>query len=345
MVNNPFVADRFKRFAASECRGSSRLYAFLAEQVAHDEELLQLAAHARQDQPIPNLFFGAIHHLLLQGTSHELRNYYPSISIHPLDAEAAFPAFKDFCLQHQSEIGKLLRTRLVQTNEVRRCAYLYPAFCYIYEKVQRPLALIEIGTSAGLQLLWDRYGYKYDSSEKAYGDPTSTLIIRSELQGDRSPSLLSQSPPVAAIIGVDLHVVNLLDPEDYRWLRSLIWPEHAERRLMFDQAVQCLKENPAQLIEGDGVKLLPELAANMPQDAALCIFHTHVANQIPQEGKAALLEQIDRLGAQRDVFHLYNNISDTGRLLLDYYIGGNAFHETLAEIDGHGHWFRWLGES
>lgn len=88
-----------------------------------------------------------------------LSNYYHSIVENPQKAEGVFLPFRDFCHRYREEIISILKNKLVQTNEVRRCTYLYPSFCYIYSKVNKPLSFIEIGTSSGLQLLWDQYCY------------------------------------------------------------------------------------------------------------------------------------------------------------------------------------------
>jgi hypothetical protein len=45
----------------------------------------------------------------------------------------------------------------VQQNEVRRCTLLLPAFALAAGTVRSPLALVEVGASAGLNLLFDRY--------------------------------------------------------------------------------------------------------------------------------------------------------------------------------------------
>lgn len=333
------ISDRFKVFASRECKGSSNLYEHLSVNIADDDELLRIAAHSRHGQPIPNLFLGAVHYLLLKGKNHELKEYYGSIVKAPRDSATAFTYFRDFCLWHKNEIIPILKNKLVQTNEVRRCAYLYPSFCYIYEKTKRPLAVIEIGTSAGLQLLWDKYCYSYNT-DRVYGDVHSELEIISEIRGERSPFLLKQSPPVTSRIGIDLHVNDLKDPEDYLWLKSLIWPEHNERITNFEKAVHCLKAQPLELIEGNGVKLITEIASKIPQEIVVCVFHTHVANQFPQEDKCELIERIQKLGETRDVFHLYNNMWDL-HLHLDYYLDGEAHKLTLAETDGHGRWFQW----
>jgi hypothetical protein len=70
-------------------------------------------------------------------------------------------------------------------------------------------------------------------------------------------------------------------------------------------------------------------------------FHTHVANQMPDELKWRLMDNVKAVGAMRDVFHLYNNVSDLGKLHLDYFINGAEFNEIIAETDGHGRWFDW----
>lgn len=156
-------SERFKNFAYRECRGSSELYEYLSLKIADDEELLQLSSYARSGQPTPNLFFGAVHYLLLKGTEHSLKNYYPSVVEFPKDKVDSFPHFRSFCQLYREEIIVILKTKLVQTNEVRRCGYLYPCFSHIYSQTNKPLSLIEIGTSAGFQLLWDKYYYSYGS--------------------------------------------------------------------------------------------------------------------------------------------------------------------------------------
>lgn len=339
-LGNASLSNRFERFAHEECAGSCDLYEHLALRIAADDELLRIGSHARPGQPVPNLLFGAVQFLLLAGADHELRRYYDGLVEEPGDIRQSFPPFMDFCLKYAGDIVPLLKTKIVQTNEVRRCAYLYPSFCLIYEKIRKPLALIEIGTSAGLQLIWDQYGYTYGTGD-AYGNPAGKVKIAATIHGDACPPMLPQSPPVAARIGVDLHINRLSDPEDYRWLRALIWPGHRDRVELFDEAARCLAGQPLQLIEGDGIERLPSLAAAISDDAAICVFHTHVANQMPPEAKRRLERQIKEIGSRRDLFHLYNNMWDAN-LHLDEYIGGMERRATLAETDGHGGWFRWI---
>lgn len=123
-------------------------------------------------------------------------------------------------------------------------------------------------------------------------------------------------------------------------VKALIWPEHRERSILFDRAAAYMKAYPLPLIEGDGIALLPHIIKSIPEGTTICIFHTHVANQIPDPEKKKLLGYIQQFGEQRDVFHLYNNMWD-GDLHLDYYLSGELFHVTLAATDGHARWFEW----
>ncbi len=339
-MDTTLLSERFRQFAERECKDSSRLYKFLAIEISRDDDLLELSSHCSPGQPVPNLLFASVHYLLLSGTDHELREFYPSVTANPRPVEQAFPSFKGFCQQHRNEIIDLTQSRLVQTNEIRRCTYLYPSFCYIYNKVRQPLSLIEIGTSAGLQLLWDKYSYSFRTKDM-YGDPNSSVYLTAQLRNGHVPPLSSKVPPVASKVGIDLNVIDLADEDDLLWMKSLIWSEHKERLELFEKAARLFNTDPVRLVEGDGVALLPELVKQVPKDSALCIFHTHVANQMPDELKWRLMDNVKAIGAMRDVFHLYNNISDLGKLHLDYFINGAEFNEIIAETDGHGRWFDW----
>lgn len=338
------LSGRFKTFAEKECAGSSELYEYLSLKIAGDYEMLELSSYAKEGQPIPNLFLGAIHYLLLKGNEHKLSQYYPSIVEKPKVPQESFPHFRDFCSTYRNQIISILKEKMVQTNEVRRCGYLYPSFSYIYDIVKKPLALIEIGTSAGFQLLWDKYLYSYNSDE-IYGDHQSNVHIKSEIKGENIPHLSKISPPVARRYGLDLHINDLSNTEDSLWLNSLIWPEHTERRFLFEKAVACVMDNKDELhfIEGDGVELLPHIIEKIPDNLTICIFHTHVANQMPKDIKHKLLDNVKRIASKRDVFHIYNNILD-GDLHIDYFINGIEHNKKIAETDGHGRWFRWMLE-
>ncbi|HSU79333.1 MAG TPA: DUF2332 domain-containing protein [Candidatus Angelobacter sp.] len=339
MVDKATLAERFKRFATAECMGSSELYYFLALKISEDDELLDLCIEAKACQPVPNLLLGGVHYLLLEGHTHPLQDFYPSLTPTPKDIKKSFVAFKSFCQIYRDEVRELLKTKLVQTNEVNRCAYLYPIFCYIFEQVKRPLSLIEIGTSSGLHLLWDEYSYSYGTHD-LYGKSESPVTLTSELRGGQIPLILENSPPVLSRTGLDLHINDLRKAEDALWLKALIWPEHHERRKLFEKASDLFRRKNIELLEGDGIALLEQVVEKLPLDAPVCVFHTHVANQFSNDQKQTLLEKIRTIGSRRDVFHIYNNMWDRN-LHLDSYINGTESSQVVGESEGHGRWFEW----
>lgn len=120
MPDTDSLAERFARFASEECAGYAPLYERLASGIAGDAEVLALAAGAAPGQPAPNLLLGAIHYLLLRGADDPLARFYPSLAPSPAPPAGAYPAFRAFCLDRRNEIGWLLSSRRVQTNEVGR---------------------------------------------------------------------------------------------------------------------------------------------------------------------------------------------------------------------------------
>ncbi len=332
-------SERFKNFAVLECKGSSDLYEFLSLKIAVDYELLKLSLHAQQGQPVPNLLLGAVHYIMLKGIDHPLREFYPSLVKNPKKVEESFYYFKDFCMTNSKEIASILHNKRVQTNEVRRCSYLYPTFCYIYQKVSTPLSIIEIGTSAGLLLLWDNYSYSY-GNQSIYGNKDSALHLKSKIREGEQPFLLPNSPPIHSRLGFDLNIIDLRNEEEYLWLKALIWPEHKERLEIFETAAKQFRKDPPKLVEGDGVNLIKDYAEQVPINSTLCIFHTHVANQMPDHVKNDLLNKVKEIGTKRNVFHVYNNIWDR-KLHLDYFMDGKEHNEVIGETDGHGRWFDW----
>jgi len=206
------LSRRFERFARRECHVSP-LYERLSLGIADDPELLAIAAHAKPGQPVPNLFLAVVHFLLLGGMQHSLAHFYPSI--HPTGASSAdpFPSFRALCLEYRQDILELISSRLVQTNEVRRCGCLLPAFMHVTQQAGgRPLALVEIGASAGLNLLWDRYGYDYGIGRR-YGNSCSPVLIVCGLRSDRHLPLPDVWPVVTMRVGLDLNPIDVRDPD------------------------------------------------------------------------------------------------------------------------------------
>lgn len=339
------LARRFELFAVGECRDSSPLYERVAHGIAHDPALLALAAHARMGQPVPNLLLGAVHFLLLAGASHPLAGYYPSVVRERGVAAAAgdpFPAFRALCAAYSAPLARLIETRLVQTNEVRRCASLLPAFGLVAQAAGgRPLALVELGASAGLNLLWDRFGYDYGAGRRV-GDPHASVQIACATRGPLDPPLPDAPPRVGWRVGLDLAPVDVRDADAVLWLRALIWPEHERRAELLRRATAVARADPPPLRAGDGVDLLQAVPAEAPADAALCVYHSLVLNQIAAAHRKRLAAILGEWAGQHELFHVaLEHAGDEPYPTLSMAAGGGPAR-ALARCHGHGEWIEWL---
>lgn len=323
----------------------SPLYSWLASGVAEDPELITLASNATSG-PEPNLFLSAIHSLLLDGAEHPVAEFYPSVSGEDTKHGDPYPLFRSFCLEHAEEIREIVTTRRVQTNEVRRCALLLPAFGLVAERTGEPLSLVEVGTSAGLNLLFDRYSYDYGGG-RTLGDPHSPARVSCEPRGDEEVPLPSRPPEVASRTGLDLNPLDVRDPESARWLRALIWPEeYAHRAPLLENAIEAARRDPPTLLRGDALELLSETLGAIPEDATACVFHTFTVNQFSGEARDRLAELLAEHSEVRDLYRVsaeWLGVDDTPLLKLSCFEEGNEQEALLAHCDGHGEWIQWLG--
>jgi hypothetical protein len=337
------LAHRFERFAQRECHVSP-LYERLARGIAQDPEVLSIAAHARAGQPAPNLLLAAVHYLLLRGAQHPLTAFYPSLSPGIPPPADPYPSFHSFCLGHAEEIQRLLATRLVQTNEVRRCGCLLPAFGLVARRAEgRPLALVEIGASAGLNLLWDYYGYDYGDYGR-YGVAAAAVQIVCAVRGTERPPLPAVLPAVARRVGLDLNPIDVRDPDAALWLRALVWPDEAGRADLLQHAMHIASQHPPTLLGGDALDQLAAVLAGVPEDQTLCVFHTHTLNQFSPEARARLASLLAHQASKRDLYQI--SIEWLGRehpcLELVSFVDGARSQELLAYCGSHGEWLEWL---
>ncbi len=337
------IAESFAHSAAHEFHGSSALYEKLAVGIGKDRELLTFASYAIS-KPVPMIFLAAVHYLLLNDATHELAAFYPDINpgLCPTEDDV-YPVFRDFCLRHQDEIEDIVSTHHVQTNEVRRCACLLPAFGIAARQARGlPLALVEIGASAGLNLLWDRYGYDYGNG-LFYGDRSSPVRLTCTLRGDKRPPFPGIFPQIASRIGIDLNPIDVRDESAVNWLSAFIWPEHTSRFKLLRDAVGIARRNPPELHKGDLLEVLPGVMKNASPEALLCLFHTFVSNQMSPEARDGLANLIAAYGSKRDIFCIsIDFLGKYPRLELLSYIDGVKSHRHLANCSGHSRWLEWL---
>ncbi len=338
--NQHRCAARFERFGVDCAEHGSPFYGQLSKLVATDEDLLRIAAHASRE-PIPNVFFGAVHYLLLKGKEHELREFYSTTTgAQPRDDDALFDVFSNFCSLYRDELIGLVSTRLVQTNEVNRCAILAPAFSVVYEAGhRRPLSLVEIGSSAGLNLLWDRYRISY-SDGSFLGDPTSTVQIECENRGASLSMDGCPGPVIADRVGIDLHPIDLHDLSERLWLRALVWPDQRRRAFRLDAAIALALQDLPVVIRGDVLTVLPDILRGIPDPSTLCVYHSSVLYQFSPEEREQLASILARASMDRPVMQVSAE-SEEGLRLLVYRNGTRVEERSLGSFDTHGRWLCW----
>jgi len=334
--------DYWQFFADDARRTGSELYARLSEGVRGDAELRAMCANARPGQPHANLLFGAVHFLLLRGAQHPLRAFYPDLG--GASAGDPFPVFRDFCLVHRVELEALINTRVTNTNEVGRSAILHPGFRAAAEATKAPLYTIEIGPSAGLNLIWDSYGVRYRKDGKTIAAiaPDAPLVIECESRGDKIPPT-GASPKIAGRIGLELNPVDLSNIDDRDWLRALMWPDQISRLERLDKAIALFAKAHPKILAGDALALLPEAMAEAPQDAAICVYHTIAVYQFSRAMKQALDDILTAAGLRRPVLRLSFEMEALHEceLKLIRYHDGTKDERVLAASHPHGTWIEW----
>lgn len=299
-----FFADAPRQFAGSP------LYARLCTVVAEDERLLAIAAEARAGQLPTNLLFAAVHYLLLRDPGHELAAWYPSVggtAYRPVDARDPAATFTGFCLDRRTELAGLLRTRLVQTQVVKRAVMLRLGLVQVAARTDEPVTLIEVGSSAGVHLRFDEYGYEV--AGRTWGRPGSPVTITTRWRGSAPPSDLDRIPAITDRVGVDLNPIDATDPDQRLWLRALVWPGNEAQARLHDAALRVVAWNPPRMVAGDAVEVLPELAAAIPHGAPVVVFHAATRMHVPAERREAFDAAIAAVGDDHRLFHLSFEVS------------------------------------
>ena len=334
----------FGRFAQKEARElASPMYSELSRGVANDPDLLEIAAQVKNHQPAPNMLFAAVQYLLLKGFEHPLADYYPITAGPSYRKGSLFPSFRDFCLTQNEAIVELIRTRRTQTNVVRRCTCLLPLFSIVSEESGLPLALVDLGASAGLNLNFDRYYYRYQQAEKEtvnWGVVNSRIHLETELRGNVSTPHLLRNIAVASRDGIDLDPVDLANSDQLLWLRALIWPEHTERHQQLIDAAIEFTNSDIRMHTGDAAEVLPTLISSVPHEHALVVYSTIALYQFPSESRKRVTQTLLEASEKRAVWQIALEGNDP-KLSISRYIDGASHTEILADASPHGWWIKW----
>ncbi len=324
----------------------SPLYARLATAIGGDAGLRALAARAKAGQPHPNMLLGAVHFLLLRGAEHPLVRFYPTRGgTTRVDDEDPFPAFADFVAGHRDALAALIESRVTNTNEVGRAAILHPGFRAVAAEAGGPLNLVEIGPSAGLNMIWPRYGVRYSRGGETAASiaPDAPLVIDAELRGENLPPT-GPAPQIAARIGLELNPNDLTDPDNRDWLRALVWPEHLDRLKRLEAAMALLAETPPDIRAGDALAALLPTIRTIPESQPVCVYHTIAVYQFSRAMRQTLDDLMTVAGLRRPLWRLGFEMEPDMRyrLSLSRYHDGTIERRALAEAHSHGAWLDWL---
>ena len=324
---------------------TSPLYQSLCRTVARDRPLLELLAQRRPGQQASYLLFGAVHYLLLTGAAHPLGGYYPSLhGAAAADPADAGPALLDFCRAYRDELAGLVRTRLVQTNVVKRAAGLRVALWAVGQRCSQPVHLIEVGASAGIHLHADRY--RYVVGGRAFGRPDAAVSIETQWRGPGSPPDLDDVPVIASRTGVDLHPVPVTDPDERLWLRALIWPENRHAADLLTAALESVAADPPVILAGDAIDVCPGLGRSLPSGEPRVVFHAATRMHVPEARRAAFDQAIDSIAEDGPLYHVWQEprsaphhglAGSTGEMLA-LHGPGDVGAVPLVRVDGHLEW-------
>lgn len=315
------IAARYRRFAELEAIDRSPLYVELARAVAGTPYLLDFLAGMPEAKRQPNLLFGVVRYLY--GTP------------------AGPGAFLGLVDRHADQIAAEMAIRSTQTNEPARCGTLLP----VLARLPQPLALLEVGTSAGLCLLPDYYAYDYPDRSIPAAVSAGVPAPRFACGVGRGTPLPDRSVEVAWRAGLDVRPVDLNDAAEVAWLEALVWPGMEYRLAGLRAACEIARTVRPPLIRGDLRTDLPAVVARAPSEATLVIFHTAVLAYVPRAGReafAAAVAGTDAVWVANEGPRLIPGVPDLSGEQPD----GDALllcvdGRPTAWTDGHGRWINW----
>jgi hypothetical protein len=325
------VPDVFRRMAEeSFAPGGSPLYARLAREHADNPLVAEIAGNHKPRWEVPLRIFGGVHYLALTGR-----------------AEDPWSRFGDVLAEHRDWLARFVSEQPVQTNEVQRCWPLLPGFLTVAD--ERPLDLIELGPSAGLNLLWDRYRYRY--GDATWGPREAALELVGRAASGPPAELLTRRVAVRTRIGIDKTPIDITDDGQALLLQAFVWADQRDRLERLRRAIALARRDPPPLIRGDYVDVLPGLLARRDADALTLVFNSVTTIYLGRDDRARLEASIAEAGAAGSLAWVsYEFVGDESELAdvfkeafaLEAQTWPDGRRRLLARTDGHGNRLRWL---
>lgn len=286
------LSSLWRWFAGTIEPGYSPLYSAIAAAVSEDEDILALVRATPPAAHHPPALLAAVHYLLLGGLDHPLADVYRGES-----AAAVAPLFRDVCLSQRDELLDILTVRRVQTNEVGRSSLIAPALIWAASALGWPLQLVDVGCSAGLNLLCDEYLLDYGADGHT-GPADAAVRVHCRVSGGRPP-MAPLLPELSGRIGIDLHPPDLTDPDDARWLLACMWPDTG-RLARTAVAIDNAAGHPPVVRTGDAVELLPEVLEGLGAGLVVVVTTWAYAYLLPQQ-RPAFVDALRAAGRRRRV--------------------------------------------
>ena len=164
-----------------------------------------------------------------------------------------------------------------------------------------PVALVEVGASAGLNLLFDRYRYRFNG-EAAATTGTSSVVVSSELRGSSGTDLFRTPPRITRRLGIDQHPVDLSDPDARAWLEAFTWPEQIEERATLRDAVDLAAATAAvSVVTGDATTDTARILAELPGREPVVVFTASLLSYLTTPARTAFVSQLEEAARRRPV--------------------------------------------
>ena len=331
--------------AASGAPGTARIVGALRDLLARGEagELLDRTRNwsgAPLADALPLRIAGGVHALYLAGKEPALAAIYadqPGID----DASVLAAAIR----RHEAALLPWLDGP-PQTNEAGRSANFIAAMLWLADKGLPPkFACLEIGSSAGINLMIDRYAYDLGGVRVGLANPAMSF----------TPEWKGASPPgpvieIASLKGCDVAPVDLTDPGQALRLRAYIWPEHTVRFARMDAAVAAAQARAPDLVKMNAADFVErELAQPQAAGTTRMLMHSIVWQYVPAEQQARVTAAMETAGKLATVERPLawvaleaNRVSHYHELRVRYWPGGED-EVLLASAHAHGAWIDWQG--
>jgi len=339
------LAERFRRHAEMLVRSDrSPLYIRLMRSAAEDidagGEVARLfeGIHAPPGA-VPQLrFVAALHYLVLSGQAAALAAFYPSAGGERLPDDV-WPTVLATVDEHFEQIRTRLR-RTVQTNEPGRSAVLFAGLLWLADRHRRPIRLFEVGASAGLNLIADRYSYAVDGRE--LGNPDSPLRFVDPWIPAPPIDLAGAAArlEIVARAGCDVAPLDPRLPGDQLTLLSYIWPDELHRIERLRAALAVAALDPVPVVARPGSEWLPEVLPGGGDGELVVVWHS-VMRQYVEADEWAAIERA--LGEHPGVVRLSMEptFDRQLRMQLTVHDPAGAPEIRLATCDDHGLPIRW----